>query len=451
MADPRNPLISGVTNDASDRGVNKLPTAYAVNQLFSGETLAANKNVDTVTECGNYRFIASTTGLPSHMNGTTGILTVLHDRPSITEGVFGGADPVKGSPVAIRQIAWPDGPNDVTPYTRTKTGNTWGEWVTMGGNLRRVKLTANTTAQTNVMYYSFGNYTLTLPNPSNYPLGTRIGLEQYSGTGKVVYGSYSQITEPAYQADNSGNPTSTVIGPNVYFFEIVEGTNNGTREWLLDVDNDLSKTIENIRTAISTETITRLNNDNDEAATRLARDNALEAEITAEASTRESADTTLQNNINSEATTRANADTTLEGKVNATLGVTIAKPYGNTTIQEQIINKERLSKVYIYSGSETTFEDGNGNPVSITNLLKVVNPTFIVKVTGKTITLPAAAEAYNGCHVNIEVPGSNHTIKVVAGDDNETFTNTTGATLLLPFECVMNASGTYIWNLLVIA
>ena len=155
MADPRNPLIIGVTNDAGERGVNKLPTSYAVNQLFSGKTLAANTNVDNVIECGNYRFIASSTSLPSHLLGTTGILTVLHDRPSIPNGVFGGAEPTGGNPTVVRQIAWPDGPNDVTPYTRTKVGSTWGEWVTMGGNLRRVRLTANTTAQTNVMYYSF--------------------------------------------------------------------------------------------------------------------------------------------------------------------------------------------------------------------------------------------------------------------------------------------------------
>ena len=50
MADPRNPLIIGVTNDAGERGVNKLPTSYAVNQLFSGKTLAANTNVDSVIE-----------------------------------------------------------------------------------------------------------------------------------------------------------------------------------------------------------------------------------------------------------------------------------------------------------------------------------------------------------------------------------------------------------------
>ena len=524
MADPRNPLIIGVTNDAGERGVNKLPTSYAVNQLFSGELLAVNKNVDTVIQCGNYRFQASTNntsnGLPSHMVSVTGILTVLHDRTSIPAGVFGGGEPTGGSPTAIRQIAWPDGPNDITPYTRTKVGSTWGEWVTMGGNLRRVKLTANTTAQTNVMYYSFGGYTLTLPNANSYPLGTQVGLEQWYGKGTVQYqdGQNEPLTletTPAYQADNTGTPTHTIDGPRVYFFEIVENTNTtpATRTWILDIDNDDTKMHTYLRGQISSEQAARANADtalegkvNATLGVNIASPytgTTISQRILNEQSARSTADNTLQSNIDdlrgdvnktlgvtvanpysgttiqqqitnvntrvgTEETNRAAADTALEGRVNATLGVGIANPYSGTTIKDQIDNeattranadnnKDRLHKAYYVNSDITssyTFPDGNEASKTLTELLKTVNPTITLGANVASVALPAAAAAYNGACINLEIPGTNQ-VTVTAGTgssaDSEAFTNSTGATLLLPFECVMTGASSYRWNLLVIA
>lgn len=72
----------------------------------------------------------------------------------------------------------------------------WSDWSMMGGGLRRVVLTQDSVAQFNVMYESFGPYTLTLPDPANTPVGTKIGLEQHYGKGAVVCGDNTQNTEP---------------------------------------------------------------------------------------------------------------------------------------------------------------------------------------------------------------------------------------------------------------
>lgn len=72
----------------------------------------------------------------------------------------------------------------------------WSDWSMMGGGLRRVVLTRNSVAQFNVMYESFGSHRLTLPDPENTPVGTKIGLEQHYGKGSVVCGDNTQNTEP---------------------------------------------------------------------------------------------------------------------------------------------------------------------------------------------------------------------------------------------------------------
>lgn len=74
----------------------------------------------------------------------------------------------------------------------------WSEWSMMGGGLRRVLLTKDTVANINTMYESYGNHTLTLPDPTTVSVGTKIGLEQYRNEGKVVCGEYAQATESAH-------------------------------------------------------------------------------------------------------------------------------------------------------------------------------------------------------------------------------------------------------------
>ena len=500
MADPRNPLIVGVTNDVKDRAHDKIPTSYAVNQLFAGELLDVNKDVNTVTACGNYRFQASTNNsannLPSHMAGVSGILTVLHDRPNVTDGTFGGSDISVGSVTVIRQIAWPDGPNDITPYTRTKIGNTWGSWVTMGGNLRRIKLSANnTTAQTNVMYYSFMDYTLILPDPNAYPLGTQIGLEQWTNTGHVkwISGSttYVQETTPAFQADATGTPiTSNVIGPRVYMFEVVEDTNSGSRTWLLDIDNDDTQLHTYLKGQISSEQAARANADtilegkvNATLGVNIANPQAsgfitIAQRIVNEANTRSGADTAINNKlgtgtqstsnawsasntidaaIKAEQSARSNGDSAINDKLGTGFSAsnTVATAISNeaTARANADANKDRLHKAYFKNENitaSTTFNDGNGDAKTLTELLKVVSPTITCGANVRSIALPTAGANYNGCIVNIELTGT-LSCTITAGSDSESFTNTTGATLVLPFECVMSGASSYSWNLLVIA
>lgn len=430
MADPINPPITEITKSASlvydyTKDNEKIPTLYAVNQLFSGQSIGNTSDINSLTACGVFKFGSRLRNMPDAIT-TGGILVVYNERLSKTT-VDGHAAVLGGTTSAnfgysnksyIRQIIWPDGPDNITPYTRTRINNNWTEWQTLGGNLRRVQLTANLTsetnpAQTNVMYYSFGNHTLFLPNPNTYPLGTRIGLEQYMGRGTVKWNAststvYTQITEPAYRADeNTGLPTSTIIGPNVYYFEIVEENASGTRTWLLDVDNDLSQTVTSIRADISTETAARINADSAEATARSAKD----AE--------------LQNRIETEETTRAS----------------------------QVNNKERLTKSYYVNTNiitSTNFADGNNVAKSVTELLKNVNPIFVLGSGVSSVALPAAGVNYNGAKVTIEITAAK-TVTITAGNDSESFTNDTGATLVLPFECVMTGTSTYAWNLLVIA
>lgn len=471
MSDPRKPLITSITNDANNRNFNVLPTAYAVNQLFSGEYIEENTDVDSLIKCGNYRFSDTTTGLPSHMEGKTGIITVLHDRVEVTEGRFGVNDPSTTAPTVIRQIAWPDGPGDITPYTRTKVNGVWGDWVIISGNIRRVKLIGNITAETNVMYYSFGNYTLTLPDPDDFILGTWIGLEQYSGTGTVKWNvslesTLTQITTPAYVADDRGAPTTDIIGPNVYYFEIVED-NNGNRQWILDVDNDISNTITDIRRSISNEILNRnaaiadaiaeerdariaadgderdarsradrdeamqrSEADNEEAVARangdmntltLARtytDNIVETAIETERNARYNADTALSDRINTnssaisgEAVLRYNADTALSTRINTNSSAIETERDARSRADNEEIAERKAGDSNTLTSAETYTDNIAANKDKL-------HKVFFVTATAIKTSVPNEGESGynviycftdgNNAHVNI-----NELLKVI--------------------------------------
>lgn len=451
MADPKSPMVTEIVNNPSPEfnyniDNQKIPTLFAVNQLFSG--LNANPdgttvNADNIKLCGVFRFDpGKLNGIPTEVT-TGGILVIHTERPEKT--TFESYQPEFGGTAAdttgytgknkVRQILWPDGPENITPYTRTCNNGEWTQWQTLGGNLRRVKLDSNKTALGNVMYYSFGNYTLTLPDPATLAPGTKVALEQYTGTGTVkwVQGSntYTQATEPAFQADEEGAPTSTKIGPHVYYFEVIISENGNSREWIMDVDNDLSMTVTGIRGDISDESLARQAGDAAEAALRK---------------------TAIDN---------------LTKDINDTLGLTIPAKTGNPidaritnlenvevpALEASLGNKNKIDKVYRPASNvalTTAFPDGNGVSRQMSALLTYVNPTFVVGGSGLTINLPAASTALLGSEVNIEVPGA-WTVTVVAGSDSETFTNDTGAILLLPFRCEYGAASTPIWTLTVIS
>jgi hypothetical protein len=197
-----------------------------------------NVNIDEYTlDSGVYRVRKSDatnnflTGEFPPIDDWTGFL-VIHDISNTSKDELPGDH--------IRQILYPDDINNTAPWTRVyvKSENRWSEWSMMGGGLRRVVMTSNVNpAQSNVMYESFGNYTLTLPDPSGIPVGTKIGLEQYSGSGKVSCGEFEQVT-------SSTDTDPTQSHGIFYIFECCISENQIDREWVMDYNYDDSNAIQ---------------------------------------------------------------------------------------------------------------------------------------------------------------------------------------------------------------
>ena len=217
-------------------------TAYAVGNIFKGIELPAGTNLNTITQACLRRVDKTIVNGPPIMD-PTGYLHV------ITK--YHGVNQESSVEYRIRQIIYPDSTNDPTPYTRVGYGAaggtiTWSIWNTLGGNMIRKILDHNIVstnsnasdkyALPNTMYESFGNYTLELPDPNDYGLGTRIGLEQWEGNGQVKFVSggdtYTQNT--GADIDIDGN----YIGAIIYLFEVVDAegstTANPVYEWKMD-------------------------------------------------------------------------------------------------------------------------------------------------------------------------------------------------------------------------
>jgi hypothetical protein len=217
-------------------------TAYAVGNIFKGIELDAGTDLNTVTQACLRRVDRTVKNGPPIMD-PTGYLHV------ITK--YHGVNQESSVEYRIRQIIYPDSTNDPTPYTRVGYGAaggaiTWSIWNTLGGNMIRkildhniVSINSNASdryALPNTMYESFGNYTLQLPDPNDYGLGTRIGLEQWAGTGQVTFVSggdtYTQNT--GADIDIDGN----YIGAIIYLFEVVDAEvstiANPVYEWKMD-------------------------------------------------------------------------------------------------------------------------------------------------------------------------------------------------------------------------
>ncbi len=243
---PREILIGSFSDDISDvvnasaevpqatlrsRGV----TAAAVASIFTGSMLPDSTDLNSVKRAGIFRFNTTVTnGPPTSSANKIGFLQVITGHRNTSSGAL--------DTDRVRQIAYPDATSEQTPYTRVcGGGSSWSEWIPFGGS-RRVKLTANTTAQSGVIYYSFGDYTLTLPNPTNLMLGNTIVLEQYAGAGIVTDGTYEITTSPDYELGSDGLPTATVIGATMYRFEVCAAS-DGTHEWVQDVAPNLTAAI----------------------------------------------------------------------------------------------------------------------------------------------------------------------------------------------------------------
>lgn len=236
--------VMNTSNDATRMEARRTGvTMYALGNIFKGEPLPTGVDLDTLTQAC-FRRVDSTIVNGPPITDPTGYIHVMSVYHEV--GQESTAIP------HIRQIVYPDNVNDPTPYTRvgyaeSATGTIeWSPWNTLGGNMIRRLLTQNIVstnsdvkkqyALPNSMYESFGNWTLQLPSPSTFSLGTRIGLEQWNGHGSVIYktgnDTYEQLTAP--DIDKNGN----YIGGMIYLFEVVDGASSTAQhpvyEWKMD-------------------------------------------------------------------------------------------------------------------------------------------------------------------------------------------------------------------------
>lgn len=246
----KSPLVTNMSDDVHVMNADNLTkqktgvTMYALGNLFKGEPLASNTNLNSITEACFRRVDSTIVNGPPILDptGYIHVMSVYHEVNQESSAI-----------PRIRQIVYPDNVNDPTPYTRvgysaTAGGTiTWSPWNTLGGNMIRRLLLHDITSDTpvvanrgyalpNSMYESFGDFNLELPDPSQYSLGTKIGLEQWRGHGRVLFKSgantYEQQTAP--DIDINGN----YIGGMIYLFEIVDAegstTANPIYEWKMD-------------------------------------------------------------------------------------------------------------------------------------------------------------------------------------------------------------------------
>lgn len=404
MPNIRTPLISGVTDQVQVRSKNYLPSAYAVGKVFTGVTLPPNINLDTYLTPGVSRVGTYVNGPPVVSPGYLVIHAVNQDEEPTNSA---GYPSVKGVS-RYRQIYYPDSLTETTPYTRVGESNsttgaiTWSTWTTMGGNWVCEILTSNKTAIVNYMYHSFGNWTLTLPDPTQYVTGTRIGLTQWMGTGFVVYGTQSQITTADISEEGAN------VGALQYIFQIVPDNNGivGAKRWSLEVDNNISGTIDAV--------VDRFQDDINGINTTLGD---------------------LNKQLKEEITNRINADTSIRNDFTA------ADAAMKTEYTTLIDRKQRLMK-YLSAQSNTTFVT-NHNAPDVANNTAFFDYTATM-ISNGTVTLPTTYVI--GSRVVLLIsPGVTTTVRF--NNISEAFTNSTTDLLVLDFQATWTSDSST-WTVL---
>lgn len=398
----RSPLVRDVTDASQNRSKQFIPSAYAMGKLFTGVTLQDDIDLNTYVAPGVSRVNTYNNGPPVTSPGYLVIHTVNPDEDNSS---------IK---YRYRQIYYPDSTTETTPYTRVGTstdGNviTWSVWTTMGGNWVCELLNGNKTGIVNYMYHSFNNWTLTLPDPTLYVTGTRIGLTQWVNSGKVVWGTNEQVTIPDISEEG------TTVGALQYIFQIVPNA-SGVNIWALDVDNNIDGTIDtlvgNFQSKVDTinTTITNLTN-----------------RVATEEQTRASEDTSIRNEFRA-------ADTNL-----------------NNTFTAIVNRKQPLQKQIITASGVTFIADANASDPN--NGYNVEFFDYIVVVNGNcTITLPRTTSR-RGVRLTILVaPGRTCTVSWTNGSNTTTreeFQNKdASAQLVLDFMTHNNPTGTNDWSVL---
>lgn len=259
MAIPRSALITGVTNDPFYNGEDKIPTSLALRERLSAQPLSGTMlNLDNLIYSGCYSYSSNASNLPKHMLGTTGLVFVFRDAPTITNGVFGTSDTRVVHGDRIRQIVWSR--DNGVPYTRIKdasSSNAWTAWDSITGTNPIVIIDKNTTAVPGTTYYGYGSFTLTLPPLSETPVGSTIYLNQYAGSTVVTdttsgYGlehpAMTASTKNVWTDDANvrGTDITHVISPQYYIIKVVEdSTVTGGKKWISYAKNAVNQSIMN--------------------------------------------------------------------------------------------------------------------------------------------------------------------------------------------------------------
>lgn len=405
-------LVRDVTDASQNRSKQFIPSAYAVGKLFTGVTLPPNINLDTYLTPGVSRVGTYVNGPPIVSPGYLVIHAVNQDEEPTNSA---GYPSVKGVS-RYRQIYYPDSLTETTPYTRVGESNsttgviTWSTWTTMGGNWVCEILGGNKTGIVNYMYHSFNNWTLTLPDPTLYVTGTRIGLTQWMNSGKVVWGTNEQVTTPDISEEG------TAVGALQYIFQIVpkkQPDGSSVNIWALDVDNNIDgtveKLVENFQSKVDTinTKITNLTN-------RVAK----------EEQTRASEDTAIRNEFRA-------ADTALENDLNA-----------------KIEKKQRLMKHFInVTNATVTNGSGNYDISEFDYTLEVIaNGTISIYPSSSGNAGPHGARLVLHLH-----PGITTVVKYIKGEPEyaeETFQNTSTSDILVIDMQLTYVNNTTTWTVL---
>ena len=420
-------LVLGVTDASQNRSKQFIPSAYAVGKLFTGVTLADEIDLNTYLTPGVSRVNTYQNGPPVTSSGYLVIHAVNPDEDGSSIGV------------RYRQIYYPDSTTETTPYTRvgrgTSTSNiSWSTWTTMGGNWVCEVLTSNKTAVVNYMYHSFGSWTLTLPDPTQYVQGTRIGLTQWLNQGKVVYSSTEQVTTPDL------NKAGQVIGALQYIFQIVPNS-AGVNQWSLDVDQDLSDWLNEMRAGLQTN-IDNLYERHVQDTERL--ENLVDATAT-----------TLQNAINKEIQDRTNADALLKTELTNTINTNVtalnskiaAETNARVAADNNLNRDKRRDRKTLTNVTNATFIYNTAASATLTNNLGKYDYRLMVSGNG-TVTLPTNVTIQGASVILMIQPGK--TCTVVAGSVSESFTNNDGnSVLVIDFETVATSpTASYTWTVL---
>ena len=487
---PRPILITQVSDLIANRQKNTILSAYAIGKVFTGSTIEA-LDLDTYVSPSIIRIDSAAVHGPDYIDpkGFLHTITINTDEDTTADA----------SKYIIRQTLYPDDA-DFNPQTRLGTGASnedptstivWSEWTEMGGGgfLKRLELTENMTgvgdsvAQPNILYYSYHNYNLYLPDPNNYRLGTRIGLEQIAndvdgsgnptGTGHVIYGSLDQATSADYKADLVDSEvivTNVLNGSLIYYFTVAEESEiSSNKVWVLEFDNNYKELISSVNTKIN-EHKTDTDDPHPQYLKKTSLDNVVSSSVTTAITPKGVQDALAAQIVDltpyvSKVDLYTNPDSP-SVKVNL-LPVASTSEYGvvriatdvsvddNVTVDPSVLptvaqlQKRRLihSNSYV-SATTTTVSESD---------LKVKNPMYTVLAgVDKVISLPTPTVAMVSrvatVYIDI-VRGTSTDVAVTVTCSglslSETFTNTTAnSTIQLVFEASYNtSSSTYTWKL----